>query len=1158
MFSSAPASPRTPGGSARRNVASAAPSPLSRPGGRKTLPVVAAASSPMLFSPAARRSGSLSARATPTRVIQHPSASETINYDVKSFGSSLPVKVMEALKKADANDQLSIQVDESGWAWLVHKEKLIIWKIGQSPVAKLSQCKELQLPPSDFQWSASLAAITCLSSSGEASSLQSLAIMVATSEGSVRYWPNIAHEGSYTETFTDFGGTLCSFLTAVKGGSFILSSSRGQLIRLIPDSSGKIHQHALPQGQGMFSGIGRKVSSLLGILSPGNGDTISSVLWDGEKSSFYMLTNSNLNKWEIDDASERYLLSWDINRILKEHITDAIWGSESNYEEIKGGVNIQYMDLQQNRDGLVILAAAWHPGDHPCLVYYSLITVEDKGYQMSDDVVVEVTQYNPSFQSEEEVSCCLIVPDYFSHAAYLYKEDEVFACSTGTGRISLPQEKIIFGIQGDSILGAGSCTSLPIFFAKKSGLITILSRENISVLPEDLEDSLCSSVAGPRSESPVFDTTSRLEITAQEDKTKLLKSAFLHYCRKDTVNAQSMVLELFQSNADLDSDGELDRAVTQISVDLVDDYPASDPRWAESVPEEAAGFSNTSLILLHQLEDKTKAHNFFVEFLHQVGVFERLGSFPVRGTTMATRLLLCEHAEKLAAAIVLKNHHSRLPDLVNAAILIALNKRECDVPPSLTPADVFFREVSQIDSIFECLLEEEEQILKDMPIESIEWAQIVVDVNSIIKEMLQSACQYRQSKASLYKTGELPEREPEYIPWTASSSVRTAIIRQHGVILKMVYPQADSNLRSIVAEQLVALLDCFLDGYVSQLKSVDRPADQERYSNLEMEYVQKRSELLSPLLSLGQYQMAATLAEKYCDFDILVQMCEQTDNQARLQRYMSQFADQVIPLFNFSDFLFRWYLEKGKRGKLLSQPIAQHGQLASFLQAHEHLSWLHEINSQDLQKAHRTLQTLANMETRYFAKKKTLLGLSKLAALASDFSEDILQEKIEEISEQERFLLHQETLPEQLLADKQLNLNDMPVLSVSQLIDMYICDENRRANEYDFKKALDLLEYIDEEEEVDINELKLKILCKALQRDGWSGLDGKGDPIEASKDSIFVKILQKLLKEGVQLSEYLPEVKDFLQADELGYLKSNKYFEFVLKANYELYVQGQV
>uniref|UniRef100_A0A8B9QU86 Nuclear pore complex protein Nup133 n=1 Tax=Apteryx owenii TaxID=8824 RepID=A0A8B9QU86_APTOW len=1053
MFPSTPASPRTPGGSARRNLGSAAASPLSRPGGRRNLAVVAAASSPGLFSPVGRRSGSLSARATPTRVIQHPSASDTINYDVKAFGSSLPVKVMEALKKAAANDQLSVQVDESGWAWLVHKGRLIIWKIGQSPVAKLSLCKELQLPPSDFQWSSSLAAVSFLSSSGETTSLQSLAVMVATSEGTIRYWPNLVHEGSYTETFTDFGGSLCSFLTAVKGGSFILSSFRGQLVRLIPDSSGKIHQHALPQGQGMFSGIGRKVSSLLGILSPGNDAAISSVLWDKERSSFYMLTSSNLNKWEIGDSSERYIFSWDINRILKEHITDAIWGSESNYEDIKGGVNIQYMDLQQNRDGLVILAAAWHPGDRPCLVYYTLITVEDKGFQISDDVVVEVTQYNPSFQS------------------------------------------------------------------------------------------------------PAFDASSRIEIIAQEDKTKLLKAAFLQYCRKDIVNAQSMVVELFPSNADLDSDTELDRAVTQISVDLMDDYPASDPRWAEStfLFLEAAGFSNTSLILLHQLEDKTKAHLFFIDFLHQAGVFERLGSFPVRGMPMATRLLLCEHAEKLAAAIVLKNHHSRLPDLVNTAILMALNKRECDIPPNLTPADVFFREVSQIDSIFECLLEEEEQILKEMPVESIEWAQIVINVNNIIKDMLQAASQYRQSRASLYKTGELPEREPEYVPWTASSGpagIRTAIIRQHGIILKVVYPQVDSNLRSIVTEQLVALLDCFLDGYVSQLKSVDRPAVQERYSNLEMEYVQKRSELLSPLLSLGQYQMAAALAEKYCDFDILVQMCEQTDNQARLQRYMSQFADQ-----NFSDFLFRWYLEKGKRGKLLSQPVAQHGQLASFLQAHEHLSWLHEINSQDLQKAHRTLQTLANMETRYFAKKKTLLGLSKLAALASDFSEDILQEKIEEISEQERFLLHQETLPEQLLVEKQLNLNDMPVLSAPQLIDMYICDENRRANEYDFKKALDLLEYIDEccilFHLLNCFHNLFFVTCR------WSNSEGKDDPIEVSKDSIFVKILQKLLKEGVQLSEYLPEVKDLLQADELGNLKSNPYFEFVLKANYELYIHGQ-
>uniref|UniRef100_A0A2K5VM80 Nuclear pore complex protein Nup133 n=1 Tax=Macaca fascicularis TaxID=9541 RepID=A0A2K5VM80_MACFA len=1046
----------------------------------------------------------------------HHSITESVNYDVKTFGSSLPVKVMEALTLAEVDDQLTVNIDEGGWACLVCKEKLIIWKIALSPITKLSVCKELQLPSSDFHWSADLVALSYSAPSGEAHSTQAVAVMVATREGSIRYWSSLASEDTYTETFVDSGGDKTySFLTAVQGGSFILSWSGSQLIRLIPESSGKIHQHVLPQGQGVLSGIGRKVSSLFGILSPSSDLTLSSVLWDSERSSFYSLTSSNISKWELDDSSEKHAYSWDINRALKENITDAIWGSESNYEAIKEGVNIRYLDLKQNCDGLVILAAAWHSADNPCLIYYSLITIEDNGCQMSDAVTVEVTQYNPPFQSEDLILCRLTVPNFSNQTAYLYNESAVYVCSTGTGKFSLPQEKIVFNAQGDSVLGAGACGGVPIIFSRNSGLVSITSRENVSILAEDLEESLASSFAGPNNESMIFETTTKNETIAQEDKIKLLKAAFLQYCRKDLGHAQMVVDELFSSHSDLDSDSELDRAVTQISVDLMDDYPASDPRWAESVPEEAPGFSNTSLIILHQLEDKMKAHSFLMDFIHQVGLFGRLGSFPVRGTPMATRLLLCEHAEKLSATIVLKNHHSRLSDLVNTAILIALNKREYEIPSNLTPADVFFRE-----------------------------------------DMLQAASHYRQNRNSLYRREESLEKEPEYVPWTATSGpggIRTVIIRQHEIVLKVVYPQADSNLRNIVTEQLVALIDCFLDGYVSQLKSVDKSSNRERYDNLEMEYLQKRSDLLSPLLTLGQYLWAASLAEKYCDFDILVQMCEQTDNQSRLQRYMTQFADQ-----NFSDFLFRWYLEKGKRGKLLSQPVSQHGQLANFLQAHEHLSWLHEINSQELEKAHATLLGLANMETRYFAKKKTLLGLSKLAALASDFPEDILQEKIEEMAEQERFLLHQETLPEQLLAEKQLHLSAMPVLTAPQLIGLYICEENRRANEYDFKKALDLLEYIDEEEDVNINDLKLEILCKALQRDNWSSSDGKDDPIEVSKDSIFVKILQKLLKDGIQLSEYLPEVKDLLQADQLGSLKSNPYFEFVLKANYEYYVQGQI
>lgn len=53
---------------------------------------------------------------------------------------------------------------------------------------------------------------------------------------------------------------------------------------------------------------------------------------------------------------------------------------------------------------------------------------------------------------------------------------------------------------GDSILGAGSCVGVPILFSRNSGLVSITPRENVSMLAEDLEDSLASSVAGPSNE----------------------------------------------------------------------------------------------------------------------------------------------------------------------------------------------------------------------------------------------------------------------------------------------------------------------------------------------------------------------------------------------------------------------------------------------------------------------------------------------------------------------------------------------------------------------------------------------------------------------------------------------------------------------------------
>lgn len=44
-----------------------------------------------------------------------------------------------------------------------------------------------------------------------------------------------------------------------------------------------------------------------------------------------------------------------------------------------------------------------------------------------------------------------------------------------------------------------------------------------------------------------------------------------------------------------------------------------------------------------------------------------------------------------------------------------------------------FSQVSQVDTICECLLEHEEQVLRDTPMDAVEWAEVVINVNNILK-----------------------------------------------------------------------------------------------------------------------------------------------------------------------------------------------------------------------------------------------------------------------------------------------------------------------------------------------------------------------------------------------------------------------------------------
>lgn len=132
-------------------------------------------------------------------------------------------------------------------------------------------------------------------------------------------------------------------------------------------------------------------------------------------------------------------------------------------------------------------------------------------------------------------------------------------------------------------------------------------------------------------------------------------------------------------------------------------------------------------------------------------------------------------------------------------------------PSNLTPADVFFREASQVDTICECLLSTRNKSLKDIrnQLNGRRWWSMWTVFSRTCCKLLVTI----DKIGTCIEEKSLWEKEPEYIPWTATSGpagIRTAIVCQHRSVLKVVYPQADSNLRNVLTEQLVALIDGFL------------------------------------------------------------------------------------------------------------------------------------------------------------------------------------------------------------------------------------------------------------------------------------------------------------------------------------------------------------
>ncbi|KAJ8045237.1 hypothetical protein HOLleu_08201 [Holothuria leucospilota] len=1047
---------------------------------------------------------------------------------------------------------ISVQLDESGWGCFVCGRKLFVWRFKQGHITRSSQCYRLALPASELCHSAKL---VCLFPGQTNAPTPS--VLAVSPEGVIRFWTNLHNELAFYERGLDLSGQECFSVTHLGEDKCLLATTSNQMILLTVSSENmqtQVEVHTMKPSQSMLS----RVSSLFFGYSKNHTAQIRRVC-AGEETregrELYVLHDDVLQKWLIaEPGSEMVVYEKQLADVLVRHFQREFGLTSSD------GLKTWLLDVQSTSSSVLLLAAVTNISLSRPKLHYAVVEMKPEASVPEGQDPVErihLAEKSLPYTVAEEVAlldCHLLLPSPNSFASFVYSKSILLGCSVSSDVGPFFQEINVSDAR-TSIWGAGSIEGQCLFFNSAEGLISVKlnlpeppsadesivnqTRHDVSTLETSrfeisqshLQTSLL--VASPR-------RTDDKHRDSESDKLKGLKTAFLCACRSNLTKAENILEELFpfQGGEEGYTDSPLDQAVEQLSLELINDFPPADPRWAESVPQDSVTATG-SLILIHQLQDKIKAHERLVSFLKTSGLWDRRNDNLI-AFLFHSQLCLC-----------IKSYmRDKYPNLIDAAIARVTEKDKLDhLPSGLTLRDVFYTEVSSIQKIFQGLLEEEEDLLGSdfSPRDSVT---LISNVNSVYQAVLQEAWQVHESKALVYQAPENADIRLPTQPWTATSGptgLRTLITKQHNLTIQ----HGVSNAEDVVAKsnlfhQLFILTELQLEGYVAQLESIrDCLSDASlEYGELEQKYIQERSALISPFVKSGQIERAATLAEKFCDFGILVELCDESNTgHKRLQHYMDYYANQ-----GFSDFVFKYYIDRGLRGKLMTH-FSHRPELREFLRQHDHISWLQDIETNNYAQAHVTLKKLADREKLSVSKKKTLLSLSKLSALAAD---DVNQEAIEGINEDLNVILHQEQLPSAVLQRLELDVEDMPVMHPYQLIELYTSDKNENANEYDFMKALDLLMMYIPKDDPKWLMLRQRIWSRAILRDSWTGIPGV-DPFQFCKETVFFKTALKSLDaySDDNLEDLLPSPDELLQSDELADVKDSKNFQYLIRLGME-------
>lgn len=114
------------------------------------------------------------------------------------------------------------------------------------------------------------------------------------------------------------------------------------------------------------------------------------------------------------------------------------------------------------------------------------------------------------------------------------------------------------------------------------------------------------------------------DVYNMHDSISQIKAAFIYHLKKNSTKCSSIINQLF-ANPTSFAANEFDNIIIKIAKDLAEDIPAADPRWKEQISNNKCALgSSTSVEIIKQLKEKSRAFTHFIDFLQATSLWEKV------------------------------------------------------------------------------------------------------------------------------------------------------------------------------------------------------------------------------------------------------------------------------------------------------------------------------------------------------------------------------------------------------------------------------------------------------------------------------------------------------------------------------------------------------